>query len=163
MNNAGGPKVGKIPLTVFGGAVTEMAPADLPEGASPFDQDCDYLPGSVFSRGGRQNVVAFANSFAEDLAGVALSVPDGRAPNEQAWASPSSATLNIPGTYAAAVLNAQAGGPAGSQLDTAATASGAGVTISVTGTPTFAPEVAILLSVDQGSASPAPNPGSGTW
>src|SRR6266852_5847790 len=111
MNNAGGPKVGKIPLTVFGGAVTEMAPSDLPEGASPFNQDCDFLPGSVFSRGGRQNIIGFSNSFAEDLAGVAITVPGTHAPNEQPWAAPSNVTVNIPGTYAAAILNAQAGNP----------------------------------------------------
>src|SRR5258707_4825633 len=100
MNNATGENVGKITLTVFGGAVTEMAPSDLPEGASPFSQDCDFLPGSVFSRGGRQNIVSFANLFVEDLAGVAQSLGTG-AP----WNTPTNATRNIPGTYASVGFN----------------------------------------------------------
>lgn len=109
MNNAAG-EVAKIPLTVFGGAVTEMAPSDLPEGASPFNQDVDYLPGSVFTRGGRANIMAFSNLFAEDLAGVAVSIPGANAPNEGAWASPTNATRNIPGTYASVGINASATG-----------------------------------------------------
>src|SRR5580704_18355530 len=44
-----------VPLTVMGGAVTEMAPEDLPEGASPLNQDCDFVPGAVFTRGGTLN------------------------------------------------------------------------------------------------------------
>jgi hypothetical protein len=94
-----------VPLTVFGGAVTEMAPEDLPEGASPFNQDCDYSPGSVFTRGGRKNQVTYANLFVERITSLATSVPGQFAPNETAWGSPSSAQLGIPGTYASVSLN----------------------------------------------------------
>lgn len=41
-----------ISLTTFGGLCTEVAPSDLPEGASPLNWDVDYLVGSVKSRDG---------------------------------------------------------------------------------------------------------------
>jgi hypothetical protein len=40
----------QVSLTVFGGLVTEQSAVDLPEGASPDNQDVEYVPGSVFSR-----------------------------------------------------------------------------------------------------------------
>lgn len=40
----------EIPLEVFGGRVTEMAPTDLPEGVSPDEQDNTYIPGAVLTR-----------------------------------------------------------------------------------------------------------------
>ena len=40
----------EIPLEVFGGRVTQMAPTDLPEGVSPDEQDNDFVPGAVFTR-----------------------------------------------------------------------------------------------------------------
>jgi hypothetical protein len=159
MNNAAGKNVGKIPLTVFGGAVTEMAPSDLPEGASPFSQDCDFLPGSVFSRGGRQNIISFANLFVEDLAGLAASIPDGHVPNESAWITPLNATLNIPGTYAAAVLNATIGGPAGTQFDKAVTNTGVSSTAGVIGNPTLAPEIAVVFTAVSNGAVASPGAG----
>lgn len=109
MNNAAG-EVAKIPLTVFGGAVTEMAPSDLPEGASPYNQDCDFLPGSVFTRGGRSNVISYANLFVENLTGVAVSLAGTLAPNESPWLTPNNARLNVPGTYASTSLNGQNAG-----------------------------------------------------
>ncbi len=39
-----------ISLELFGGLNTEMAPSDLPEGASPDNQDVIYQPGGVLSR-----------------------------------------------------------------------------------------------------------------
>jgi hypothetical protein len=136
-----------------------MAPSDLPEGASPWNQDVDYLPGSVFTRGGRQNIAQFANLFVEDLAGIALSVPDGNVPNETAWITPTNATLGIPGTYAAAILNAVVGGPSGTQFDKAVTGTGVGNTASVSGQPTLSPEIAIVFSaVSNGSVG---TPGAG--
>lgn len=45
-------------LTVYGGMVTEMAAADLPEGVSPDCQDVEFVPGSVFSRRALQKVFA---------------------------------------------------------------------------------------------------------
>src|SRR5882762_5685129 len=103
MNNVAGAI--PVPLSVFGGAVTEMSPEDLPEGASPFSQDVDFIPGSVFTRGGRQSVYSFSGLFVDDLAGFAISVPGPLAPNETAWAAPLNATLNLPGTYALISLN----------------------------------------------------------
>lgn len=111
-----------IPLTVFGGAVTEMAPEDLPEGASPFSQDVDYSPGSVFTRGGRTNQIVYSNLFLERIAGVASSIPGQFAPNEVAWGTPTNATLGIPGTYAIASLNSSL--PVGTPYSVSAALSG---------------------------------------
>lgn len=41
-----------MPLSVFGGLVTESAPPDLPEGVSPDCQDVIFAPGNVASRPG---------------------------------------------------------------------------------------------------------------
>jgi len=95
MNNAAGAS--DIPLTVFGGAVTEMKPEDLPEGASPFNQDMDYTPGATFTRAGRKNQYFYENLFVEVAAGFAQSVGD---PALAAWLNPSNLTLNTPGVYA---------------------------------------------------------------
>ena len=43
-----------VPLRVFGGLVSEMAPPDLPEGVSPDNGDVVFAPGSVSSRPGLQ-------------------------------------------------------------------------------------------------------------
>src|SRR5229473_327141 len=115
MNNAVGTV--PVPLTVFGGAVTEMAPEDLPEGASPFNQDCDFVPGATFTRGGRQSVFSFGGLFAEDLAGFAVTQAGTHAPGETAWLSPTNATKNIPGTYASVTLNFGGGGGVDPRLD----------------------------------------------
>ena len=108
MNNAIGTT--PIPLSVFGGSVPEMSPEDLPEGASPFNQDCDFVPGAVFTRGGRQSVYSFSGLFAEDLAGFAATLPGPFAPNEAPWITPLNATLNIPGTYGFVTLHQSASG-----------------------------------------------------
>ena len=42
----------EVPLEEFGGLVTELTPADIPEGASPFCQDVDFQLGAVFTRAG---------------------------------------------------------------------------------------------------------------
>lgn len=52
----------EIPLEVFGGRVTEMAPPDCPEGVSPAEQDNIFLPGSVQSRPGLKKVLINAYS-----------------------------------------------------------------------------------------------------
>src|SRR5690242_1529606 len=41
-----------ITLDIFGGLVTDMAPADLPAGVSPDCQDVAFVPGSVKTRPG---------------------------------------------------------------------------------------------------------------
>lgn len=158
---------GTIPvaLSVMGGCVSEMDAADLPEGASPFTQDTDFVPGAVFTRGGRQSVYAFGGLFAEDLAGFAASIAGPLTPNETAWISPLNATLNIPGTYAIATLNASAGGGPGNTFDKTVTAVGVSVTPSVSGTPARAGENAILIEADgvNNFTPTAPTPGAWTF
>src|SRR5208337_2031408 len=46
------------PLEVFGGLITQMAPSDLPIGASPDCQDVAFAPGKVFTRAGLQSIFA---------------------------------------------------------------------------------------------------------
>jgi len=162
MNNVAGTV--PVPLTVLGGAVTEMSPEDLPEGASPFNQDCDYVPGGVFTRAGRQSVYTFGGLFADDLAGFAVSVPGPLAPNETPWVSALNLTMNIPGTYTVATLNAAAGGGPGNTFDKTVTAVGFSLTPSVSGTPSRAGENAILIESNgiNNSAPTAPSPGAWT-
>src|SRR5271157_4645771 len=53
------PAVDKdVPLSLFGGANTELSPSDLPEGGSPASQDVEFIPGGVFSRRGMHQVLA---------------------------------------------------------------------------------------------------------
>jgi hypothetical protein len=47
-----------VALQVFGGKNSELAPPNLPEGASPDNQDVAFLPGSVFSRPGLHKLFA---------------------------------------------------------------------------------------------------------
>ena len=51
-----------IELTVMGGLCTEMAPSDLPIGASPLCYDVDFLVGSVKTRDGLQSVYTLCYS-----------------------------------------------------------------------------------------------------
>jgi hypothetical protein len=147
MNNVFGTM--PVPLTVFGGAVTELAPEDLPEGASPFTCDTDFVPGAVFTRGGTQSVYAFNGLFAEDLAGFAVSIPGLHAPNESAWSSPNNVTLNIPGTYSSVALNVATGSFAAfGTVDKVQAFLGAGVgPVTSSLSPTLPSEIALLLSV----------------
>jgi len=46
------------PLEIFGGVVTDMAPADLPQGVSPDCADVAFLQGGVKTRPGLQSVFA---------------------------------------------------------------------------------------------------------
>jgi hypothetical protein len=48
----------QIPLSVFGGQVTEMAPPNLPEGVSPDAPDVVFTPGGVRTRPGLKKVFA---------------------------------------------------------------------------------------------------------
>lgn len=45
-----------VALDIFGGLVTDMAPADLPAGVSPDCQDVKFVPGSVQTRPGLQSM-----------------------------------------------------------------------------------------------------------
>ena len=44
------PQIADIPLSLFGGMHTGVAPSDLPEGLSPDNQDWAFVPGEGFSR-----------------------------------------------------------------------------------------------------------------
>lgn len=46
----------EVPLSTFGGLVTEVSATDLPEGVSPDNAECAFVPGSVFSRAGFRKV-----------------------------------------------------------------------------------------------------------
>lgn len=47
-----------VPLSIFGSWNSELSPPDLPEGASPANNDVVYLPGSVSTRPGLNRVFA---------------------------------------------------------------------------------------------------------
>lgn len=55
----------QVPLTVLGGLVSEMSPADLPEGVSPACNDVVFAPGSVASRPALQKV--FSSPFSHNV------------------------------------------------------------------------------------------------
>lgn len=46
-----------VPLSLFGGTDSELAPSDCPEGVSPDNQDVMFLPGETFSRWGLHAVL----------------------------------------------------------------------------------------------------------
>jgi len=55
--------LGTASLDTMGGLVTNVAPSDLPEGASPRTWDTDFIVGSVFTRAGLSSVYAYATTF----------------------------------------------------------------------------------------------------
>lgn len=46
-----------VPLSLFGGANTELSPSDLPEGGSPGSQDVTFVPGGVYTRPGLHQIL----------------------------------------------------------------------------------------------------------
>lgn len=46
-----------VPLSLFGGTDSELAPSDCPEGVSPDNQEVMFLPGEVFSRWGLHGIL----------------------------------------------------------------------------------------------------------
>jgi len=57
-----------VPLSLFGGANTELSPSDLPEGGSPDSEDVEFVPGSVKTRRGFHSILtspAFFNIIYE--------------------------------------------------------------------------------------------------
>lgn len=126
-----------VPLTVFGGAVPELAPEDLPEGASPFNQDVDFNPGSVFTRGGRTNQVTYAGLFVTSLTTLAQSVPGSHGSLEIPWLNPGNATFDLPLTYTVATIN-NSGTQVGAAdfVVTGSVASGLPAIYTMSGTPT---------------------------
>lgn len=145
MNNPTGAS--DVALTVFGGAVPEMSPEDLPEGASPWCQDTDYSPGKVFTRGGLQNQLYYQNTFFENLTGRGQSLPGKWAPNESPWTNPNNITLNIPGTYAETTLTDSGSTPVSStSVNSTLSGTGGGVASVVIPATTVIGD-AILLAV----------------
>lgn len=56
--NIASPDVKSVALTTFSGAVTNINPVALPQGSSPDNSDCAFLPSGVFSRACLQKVLA---------------------------------------------------------------------------------------------------------
>ena len=52
-----------VPLSLFGGANTELSPSDLPEGGSPDSEDVEFVPGSVKTRRGFHSVLVTDPAF----------------------------------------------------------------------------------------------------
>ncbi len=51
-----------VTLDAFLGLITNMAPENIPMGASPLNWDCDYLAGEVFTRPGLVSTYLFCYS-----------------------------------------------------------------------------------------------------
>src|SRR5512136_1248583 len=60
------PQVVDVPLSLFGGMHTGVAPSDLPEGLSPDNQDMAFTPGETFSR------PALSRIFANGVGALAM-------------------------------------------------------------------------------------------
>src|SRR4051812_22352511 len=60
MNNA--RSAANLSLDLFGGLYSEVAPSDLPEGASPLCYDCDFQVGQVRTRDPISSVYSFAGN-----------------------------------------------------------------------------------------------------
>lgn len=56
--NIASPDVKSVALTTFSGAVTNINPVALPQGSSPDNSDCAFLPSGVFSRACLQKALA---------------------------------------------------------------------------------------------------------
>ena len=56
-------QLGTATLDTMGGLTTLADPRDLPEGASPRNQDVDYIVGSVYTRPGLQSVYTYATTL----------------------------------------------------------------------------------------------------
>ena len=130
-----------VPLTVFGGAIPEMAPEDIPEGGCPWNQDVDFSPGSVFTRGGRQNQVTFGNLAVTHTPHLGRSLPGAYAPTEAAWGTPQNISTSTPGTYASVSLNTSPIG--GGYVD--GTTHGSG-TVAVPATPFTFPSITLNIN-----------------
>lgn len=92
MNNVSG--AGSAELSVFSGTVTLAAPQDLPEGASPRNQNCSFNVGSVFTRDGLTNPFTYENANVSGSGNAIADVSQG-----SAWSNPSN-ILENEGFYA---------------------------------------------------------------
>jgi hypothetical protein len=53
-----------VTVTIFGGLCSEMAPSDLPQGASPLTYDTDFDIGRAKTRDGLESVYTLVNQDA---------------------------------------------------------------------------------------------------
>jgi hypothetical protein len=87
-------------LETFSGTVTLAQPHDLPEGASPRNQNMDFSIGSVFTRQGLENPFTYQDGSAgPNGGGNAADISVGGAP----WANPGNTLLNT-AVYATATI-----------------------------------------------------------
>lgn len=101
MNNAGTQQ--ESPLTIWGGLVAELNPADIPEGSAAICCDMDFTVGSVKTRYGVENVYVYDGSDEDNEAGLGINVA---VTSGAAWANPNNIIHDTLGTYAIATLNA---------------------------------------------------------
>ncbi len=86
----------QVPLQEFAGLVASMRPSELPDGASPRNNDVDYLTARVMQRPGCQNVYAYqGQSQGPNPAFSAVDTPEGGVP----WTNPANILLDD-GSYA---------------------------------------------------------------
>ena len=94
-----------VPLSLFSGWVTELSPPDIPEGASPQNNDVVYTPGAVATRSGLNRVfsiaidslgpISYEKSFVTpsgDIKNLYLTMQDGILWVEDVTNSPGTAT-----------------------------------------------------------------------
>src|ERR1700679_2722510 len=84
-----------VTLEVFGGIVTAADDHDLPEGASPRNQDMDFLVGKTKTRPGLTSAFNF-DTFTLGDPQTAVSAT----PTVNPWVNPGNILLNTGGTYA---------------------------------------------------------------
>ena len=100
MNHAKG--YSDVTLSLFGGLVPEMSPRDLPEGASPLNQDVDYQIGAVFTRAGLSPVYTYGSLFKEVTPHLGQSLGIGPTNAGVPWTDPNNMTI---GAAASVTLN----------------------------------------------------------
>lgn len=92
MNNLAG--AGSAPLGTFSGTVTLADPTNLPEGASPRNQNVDFNIGSVYTRPGLTNPFTYQNADESGPGNAVATVSQG-----SAWTNPAN-VLHNDGFYA---------------------------------------------------------------
>ncbi len=127
-------KVQAVPLETYGGLITLVRPESAPEGASPRNNDMDYLVGSAQTRAPLQNVYSYAAAASGPNAGdLATNV----AVTGNAWANPGNILLNG-ANYATCAPGAGDGGSDALNVtafafDLPATVTPTGITIPISG------------------------------
>ena len=102
MNNIQG--AGNAELSVFSGTVTIAAPQDLPEGASPRNQNCDFMVGSVLTRPGLTNPFTFQDSSVSGTGNAVTTFPQISGPVGSTWNNQNNLLGSNPGFFASSAL-----------------------------------------------------------